>query len=103
MTGHMINEQKYDGKFDANKVSISGWQYSHDGININFSPTKPTHAVVWMRPDFVVIDKIPEGFVLIDAYDAWPDGMNRVVNSEGKVVNRPPRGTWVLAPLPKEL
>lgn len=93
---------KYDANYDETKVIIAGWEYSVMGEEVNFTPTKPTHAVYWMRPTFVLIDKIPEGFALVDAYECWPPGVNQVVDQSGHVITRPRRGTWVLAPLPKE-
>lgn len=99
---HGETTMDYDGTFDSAKVCIGGWEYSANGTDVNSSPTKPTHAVIWMRPTFVMIDKVPEGFVLVDAYEAWPEGMTQVVNEKGDVVKRPPRGTYVLAPLAKE-
>lgn len=43
----------------------------------------------------------PEGFVYVDAHDCWPDGI--VADMFGRILERPEKGTMILAPLPSEL
>lgn len=103
---HGKDTEVYEGTYDKTKVVIIGWEYGQFPTNSGRfgtckSPSMPTHAVAWMRPIFQSIP--PEGFVWVDAHDCWPDSGTVVSESTGKVVQRPDRGTMVLAPLPKAL